>query len=123
MLNSTFMKLQSSNHFFYCSSLSRITKSKANPCYLLGYQGRNITVKLADTNKNKLVQLPLPMPFASQPGQVHVSTPPVGYVYPQPGGTYPSNAYPVPQVQTPSYGHVAVKNDGIGGYPYYVAKQ
>lgn len=96
-------------------------KAIDDPQKILG--GRNITVKLADTNKNKLVQLPLPMPFASQPGQVHVSTPPVGYVYPQPGGTYPGNAYPVPQVQTPSYGHVAVKNDGIGGYPYYVAKQ
>ncbi|XP_058073462.1 uncharacterized protein LOC131222423 isoform X4 [Magnolia sinica] len=93
-------------------------------------QGRNITVKLADSQKAKVVQtqipatmvpiaIPLPAGYA-QPGKTHVvSTAPIGYsAYPQALAAYPA-AYPgitpqyPPQSQV-SYAQVAAKKDPVG---------
>ncbi|CAK9159342.1 unnamed protein product [Ilex paraguariensis] len=112
--------------------------------------GRNISVKLADNHKSKVVQaqlpaamVPAPMPLAAgypQPGLSHTNATPVGYVYPQAMGAYSNTAYPIPppaasQYSTQphiSYPQYAVKKDplgaspthaGTGGYPYYIPKQ
>lgn len=106
-------------------------------------------MKLADSQKGKMVQTQLPaamVPIAIplpagyvQPGKAHVSTA-VGYsAYPQAVATYPNTAYqghaaaPYPPQTQISYAHIAVKKDpvglpaaapaGVSAYPYYITKQ
>ncbi|KAA8518253.1 hypothetical protein F0562_015864 [Nyssa sinensis] len=112
--------------------------------------GRNITVKLADSHKSKVVQtqlpaamVPIPMPAAGgyqQLGKAHSSAAPIGYTYPQPVASYPNTGYPSPPAASPypaqpqiSYPPFTLKKDpygpspttptGMSGYPYYIAKQ
>ncbi|KAL7194269.1 hypothetical protein ACSBR1_034644 [Camellia fascicularis] len=110
--------------------------------------GRNITVKLADNHKSKMVQpqlpaamVPVPIPVASgypQAGKAHSSTAPVGYTYPQPMTSYTSTAYPSPPTAAAPYptqpqisyspfslmkDHHSTTTAGMSGYPYYIAKQ
>lgn len=114
------------------------------------FQGRNLTVRLADNQKTKVVQAQLPqamVPIAipvpagyAQSGKAHVAgTVPISYPgYPHTLAAYPAAAYPTanphyssqPQMQ---YAQVAAKKDpaglpagapvGLGMYPYYVPKQ
>ncbi|XP_038906210.1 UBP1-associated protein 2C-like [Benincasa hispida] len=114
------------------------------------FGGRNIIVKLADSHRNKMMQaqvssaIPsMPYPVAAgypQPGKPHGSVVPVGYAYPQALASYPAS-YPSPttahasyasQPQMPYPHQVIGKKDaaglhpitpGMGGYPYYMAKQ
>ncbi|KAL0555186.1 hypothetical protein IC582_009125 [Cucumis melo] len=115
------------------------------------FGGRNIIVKLADSHRNKMMQaqvspaIPsMPYPVAAgypQPGKPHGGVAPVGYAYPQALGSYPAS-YPSPttahasyasQPQMPYRHQVIGKKDatglhpvtpaGMGGYPYYIAKQ
>ncbi|KAK9290151.1 hypothetical protein L1049_008317 [Liquidambar formosana] len=120
-----------------------------DPQKILG--GRNIIVKLADSHKGKMGQaqvpaavVPIALPLPSgypQPGKAHASAAPVGYTYPQAVATYPASAYlspptaPAPYPTQPqiSYAPVTAKKEqyglpptpavGMGGYPYYIAKQ
>lgn len=110
--------------------------------------GRNVTVKLADNHKSKMVQpqqpaamVPVPIPVASgypQAGKAHSSTAPVGYTYPQPMISYTSTAYPSPPTAAAPYptqpqisyspfslmkDHPSTTPAGMSGYPYYIAKQ
>lgn len=86
----------------------------------------------------------MPYPVAAgypQPGKPHGGVAPVGYAYPQALGSYPAS-YPSPttahasyasQPQMPYPHQVIGKKDatglhpitpaGMGGYPYYMAKQ
>ncbi|ERN11609.1 hypothetical protein AMTRI_Chr03g138750 [Amborella trichopoda] len=114
-------------------------------------EGRAITVKLADTQKNKgPTQLPaavIPVAFSLPPGYppvniagkpaINSSTPPLGYSgYPAGFPAYPSYPSAAPQYPQPvnaSYGPVAGKppqvgmttgaNAGVGAYPYYAMKK
>lgn len=122
-------------------------KAIEDPNKTLG--GRNITVKLADNQKAKMVQtqaqaamvpiaIPVPAGYA-QSGKTHVAaSAPVGYsAYPQALTAYPSAAYPSAAPQYPpqpqiQYAHVALKDPvglpagpptGVGGYAYYVPKR
>ncbi|GAV63942.1 RRM_1 domain-containing protein [Cephalotus follicularis] len=105
---------------------------------------RTITVKLADNHKGKPVQalvpaaVPLALPIPAR--YPHAGTALVGYTYPQNVASYPASSYPSPpaapapypsQPQVP-YAPGAVKDPlgqppttpmGMGGYPFYVAKQ
>ncbi|RRT48216.1 hypothetical protein BHM03_00026257 [Ensete ventricosum] len=109
--------------------------------------GRNITVKLADSPKSKMIQsqvpaamvpitIPVPVGYA-QTGKTQIGSPAtVGYAsYPPAMAAYPT-AYPNAQIQYPtapqvSYPHSgkresvglpAVASTGITGFPYYVTK-
>ncbi|XP_058073461.1 UBP1-associated protein 2C-like isoform X3 [Magnolia sinica] len=114
--------------FVTYKTLEAAKKALDDPNKVLG--GRNITVKLADSQKAKVVQtqipatmvpiaIPLPAGYA-QPGKTHVvSTAPIGYsAYPQALAAYPA-AYPgitpqyPPQSQV-SYAQVAAKKDPVG---------
>ncbi|KAF8395902.1 hypothetical protein HHK36_019857 [Tetracentron sinense] len=141
-----------SRHFGFVTykTVEAARKAIDDPNKTLG--GRNVTVKLADSQKGRVVQtqlpaamvpIAIPMPAAyAQPGKAHiVSTAPVGYPpYPQAIAAYPATAYPshanaaAPYPTQPqiSYAQVAVKKEpglpattptGMGGYPYYFAKQ
>lgn len=106
-------------------------------------QGRNITVKLADS-KNKATQgqlpptlLPIPIPISaafSQPGKNQVSTATAYAPYPQllpsyPPVSYPGAPTPYPHQSHGSYSPLSAKKEHIGfpsapptglsGYPYY----
>lgn len=121
-------------------------KALDDPQKMLG--GRNITVKLADNHKSKVMQTQLPTPVVPVPMAMTASYPhghnmppssgtPVGYNYPPqmpayPGATYSSppvgaGAYPAQQQSSyPQF--VALKKDPpttqtLGGYPYYMQKQ
>ncbi|URE38554.1 hypothetical protein MUK42_33569 [Musa troglodytarum] len=110
-------------------------------------QGRNITVKLADSPKSKIIQsqvpaamvpitIPVPVGYA-QTGKTQIgSSATVGYAsYPPAMAAYPA-AYPNAQIQYPtapqvsypqtgkreSVGLPAVASPGITGFPYYVTK-
>lgn len=113
------------------------------------FGGRNITVKLADNYKGKVVQsqltaavVPVPVQMtgftAAYPSKSYAGAPaPVGYTYPQPMATYPNAPYaspPTPAAQYSvqpqfSYPQYAVKKEtlpaptALGGYPYYMPKQ
>ncbi|CAL9041485.1 UBP1-associated protein 2C [Musa acuminata AAA Group] len=109
--------------------------------------GRNITVKLADSPKSKIMQsqvpaamvpitIPVPVGYA-QTGKAQIgSSATVGYAsYPPALAAYPA-AYPNAQIQYPtapqvsypqtakreSVGLPAVASTGITGFPYYVTK-
>lgn len=110
--------------------------------------GRNITVKLADTQKSKVIQaqvpaavLQVPLPFPAgyaQSGKTQAGSPsPVGYAsYPPAMAAY-HTAYPNATAQYPSppqisYPQVGGRKEpaglpataptGIPGYPYYATK-
>nr|GEW83448.1 nucleotide-binding, alpha-beta plait [Tanacetum cinerariifolium] len=116
------------------------------------FGGRNITVKLADNQKNKGMQtqqapggmVPIQIAGYAQPGKTHPS---VGYTYAaQPIASYPGAiAYPThplvapvipppypvpPQITYPqyttkkeNYGPSQPPSTGLGAYAYYLAKQ
>ncbi|KAJ4968794.1 hypothetical protein NE237_015495 [Protea cynaroides] len=114
--------------------------------------GRNITVKVADTQKGKVVQtlpaamVPITIPLQAgyaQQGKAHINAANVGYsAYPPSVAAYPSTAYPdhaaasaalyAPQTQI-SYAQVAVKKEpvefstgapaGVSTWPYYIPRQ
>ncbi|PSS01837.1 UBP1-associated protein like [Actinidia chinensis var. chinensis] len=134
--------------FITYKTVEAAKKAMDDPQKTLG--GRNITVKLADNHKGKMVQpqlaaamVPVPIPLASgypQAGKAHSSAVPVGYMYPQPVAAYASTAYPsAPTAAAPyptqpqmSYSPFGVKDPlgppttppvGMSGYPYYIAKQ
>ncbi|CDP10118.1 unnamed protein product [Coffea canephora] len=118
-----------------------------DPQKMLG--GRNITVKLADNHKGKVMHTQLPSPIVPVPVGLASAYPPphnvhsgsgnpVGYAYPQPLAAYPGTAYSSPPVvgagaypgQSPtSYPQFGHKKDpptppsALGGYPYYMPKQ
>ncbi|KAL2480555.1 UBP1-associated protein 2C [Abeliophyllum distichum] len=122
-------------------------KALEDPQKMFG--GRNITVKLADNYKGKVMQsqlpaavVPVPVPMtgltAAYPPKAYSGAPaPVGYTYPQPMATYPAAPYaspPTPAAQYSvqpqfSYPQYALKKDtppaptALGGYPYYMQKQ
>lgn len=113
--------------------------------------GRTVVVKLADSHKGRTAQMQLPtsmVPMAlpmgpgyPHPGKTHPSTAPGGYVYPQMVAPYPDSSYSSPpaapapyqtQPQFPypsapsmkdSFGPPPTTHMGMGGYPYYMAKQ
>ncbi|CAI9782763.1 unnamed protein product [Fraxinus pennsylvanica] len=79
------------------------------------FGGRNITVKLADNYKGKVVQsqltaavVPVPVQMtgftAAYPPKSYAGAPaPVGYTYPQPMATYPNAPYASPPTQAAQY--------------------
>ncbi|CAA2996174.1 UBP1-associated 2C-like [Olea europaea subsp. europaea] len=111
------------------------------------FGGRNVTVKLADNYKGKVLQsqltaavVPVPVQMtgftAAYPKAYSGAPAPVGYTYPQPMATYPNAPYASPPPAAPysvqshfSYPQYAVKKEtppaptGYGGYPYYMPKQ
>lgn len=130
--------------FITYKSVEAAKKAIDDPQKSLG--GRNITVKLADNQKGKVVQTQLPpamvqvsLPLAA--GYPQPGNPNIGYTYPpQPVATYPASAYPNSAAAAPypmqsqvSYPPYAVQKEpavplptapaGIGGYPYYFPKQ
>ncbi|XP_042489593.1 UBP1-associated protein 2C-like [Macadamia integrifolia] len=137
--------------FITYKTVEAARKAIDDPNKILG--GRNITVKVADTQKGKVVQTQLPaamVPIAipmtagyAQQTQV-VKTASVGYsAYPPSVAAYRSSAYPdhaaavaapyPPQTQISYYAQVAIKKEpvelptaapaGVRGYPYYMPKQ
>ncbi|KAL3534196.1 hypothetical protein ACH5RR_002657 [Cinchona calisaya] len=118
-----------------------------DPQKMLG--GRNITVKLADNHKGKVLQTQLPpAPVVSVPVGLTSSYPtpytvhsgsgtPVVYAYPQPLAAYPSSLYPSPPLvaavysgqpetsysQFPHKSQSPTPPPALGGYPYYMPKQ
>ncbi|KAK6941909.1 RNA recognition motif domain [Dillenia turbinata] len=113
--------------------------------------GRNITVKLADSHKGRAPQtqlppaaVPAPVPMTAgyaPPTKPNISTPPIGYNYPQAAPTYPPSAYQSPPAAAAPYLSqplnpyvaAAVKKEphglpptapmSLSGYPYYFPKQ
>ncbi|KAL3533913.1 hypothetical protein ACH5RR_007434 [Cinchona calisaya] len=117
-----------------------------DPQKMLG--GRNITVKLADNHKGKVMQTQLPSPAVPVPVSLTGGYPPahnvhsgsgtpVGYAYPPPLAAYPSSNYSSPpvaaaaysaqsQTSYPQFGHKKEPRTpppSLGGYPYYMPKQ
>ncbi|KAF8022116.1 hypothetical protein BT93_G2303 [Corymbia citriodora subsp. variegata] len=120
-----------------------------DPQKLLG--GRSITVKFAESHGRRTPQpqqpatmVPMGAPMAAgypQSGKAYPSMDPAGYPYPQAAPAYPGAAYPSPPAASMPYAaqpqmtypQLAVKKDqlgvpptppmGMGGYPYYGAKQ
>lgn len=119
--------------------------------FVIWVQGRSVTVKLADTHKDKTVQMQISpaminlagIPLATgypQPGKVHANTLPIGYNYPQNVASYLNSSYaspPAAAAQYPtqpsmSYPPLSVKDPigispstpvGMGKYPFYLGKQ
>ncbi|KAF8022118.1 hypothetical protein BT93_G2303 [Corymbia citriodora subsp. variegata] len=113
--------------------------------------GRSITVKFAESHGRRTPQpqqpatmVPMGAPMAAgypQSGKAYPSMDPAGYPYPQAAPAYPGAAYPSPPAASMPYAaqpqmtypQLAVKKDqlgvpptppmGMGGYPYYGAKQ
>ncbi|KZV44795.1 RNA-binding family protein isoform 1 [Dorcoceras hygrometricum] len=112
-------------------------KAVDDPQKILG--GRNITVKLADNYKGKVIpagMIPVPVHMtAGYPQKAYSETgTPIGYSYPQPMASFgsytsPSSAAPYsaqPQYSYPQFGarkDTSPSPTAYGGYPYYMPKQ
>lgn len=99
---------------------------------ILWLQGRNVFVKYADSHKGKtgqpvigqLAALPVAPGYVQmQHATTHISSPQVGYNYPQAIGSYPA---PYPGSATAPYPTVSGMSTspvGMNNYPYYYPKQ